>query len=136
MGSFWFIFAGIGLGIVAMFLWDEFVTKDESKIAGVVMAVFIGVFIIVFFVSSLGWGAIGIIVGIPIGYFLMNYEGKHTSDSDKNFSKQDKRPYISHCWNCNHPIDSRVDHTGPQCHQHYICPKCGKCWCDDPRHKS
>jgi hypothetical protein len=40
--------------------------------------------------------------------------------------QEEAKPYINHCWNCYHDIDSRVCKPSPYVGMGYICNHCGK----------
>ncbi len=132
------IFIGIVAGAFAAFLIYLFIVKAEGKYAIVGIAAYIGIFIL--FLCNMSTGK-GFFCGgyfpasIVMGYILYAYYNKNSPAPNKNHEKKESKQYLylNHCWNCGNPIDSNIDKLCMKCGQHYICSRCGKCWCDDPK---
>ena len=63
---------------------------------------------------------------------------KFSQPQKSTYSHLYKRPgnerYVSHCWNCQHPINEDKDYSPvkcPKCNK-YHCRKCGACFCGKP----
>lgn len=76
---------------------------------------------------------IGIIVGSLLGSFFSLFFSPDRAHQKK--LKGEDLVYKRNCWNCGEVFDIHDAKTCDKCHSHYKCPHCGKCYCDDPRHK-
>ena len=120
------LLVGAGAYFVALLLWNW-----TEKFWLSILAV-IGVTIAMFSIHSLiGLGTLAsIIILFLTGYII----GKKKEENEQKQIRQNKIViYSNHCWNCGTEIDSKYDRLCMRCGKHYICRKCGKCWCDDPR---
>ena len=113
-------------------LYFFFHENDNARLFGSIasIAVILGISIYLFTIEA-GLFSIGILASV-IGLTIYVFTKKQNKEQTR---KRNDKPYINHCWNCKHPIDSRVDIKCPKCRTFYICPKCGKCYCDSDEYK-
>lgn len=120
----------IGCIIETIVLYIAFsVGEKEKSVNKFLLISIIGVLIIILLFNV--YAGIG---GIGACIFFIKYIMRESEQREKNIKKNDSNGieslYINHCWNCKHPIDSRINKKCIKCGKHYICPKCGKCYCD------
>lgn len=120
---------GCFLGVLLFYFVSWLYDKTESagwSIFAVVMAI-----ALVFDLSDNAGVRVGMIVGFVV-FFVIYLSIAVKRASNNVLPPQDNQQdlYINHCWNCYSDIDSRRDRLCPKCEKHYICPVCGKCYCD------
>lgn len=134
MGPFYFLFIGTFVGLfIGEIIGNVFLTRNSNyRLLGIIVSYSLTLALVIYLFSiNAGFFSIGIIIsvgGLTI-YMLMKPTKQQTAHKKEN-------PYLNHCWNCKTPIDSRVDIKCPKCRRFYICPNCGKCYCDSDEYKN
>ena len=132
MGPFYYLFIGAFIGLaIGEIISNAFIARDSKYRVFGMIASYTATFALCIYIFSINAGFISLGIILVVAALSIYMSIKPTQ---RNRKKKDYL-YINHCWNCNNPIDSRVDIKCPRCHKHYICPKCGKCYCDSDEYK-
>lgn len=134
MGPFYFLFIGgfVGFfigGIIANIIVDKY---SNYRLLGIIVSYSLTLALVIYIFSiNAGFFSLGIIISVG-GFTIYVIR----TNKKQQTTRKKESPYLNHCWNCKTPIDSRVDIKCPKCRKFYICPNCGKCYCDSDEYKN
>lgn len=128
MGLWYLVFVGIIIGIV-FYAWVLY--SSHGRFWPIfILLILTAAFIIGMILLQQGWLALG--TGVSAFATTVFYLITSPERSDEKHERGDRYLYKVKCWNCGTVYDVRSARSCRRCHQHFVCPKCHACRCENP----